>query len=213
MTQLFSRFTLMALAGPTLLFNACSKDDNDNEVKPAEALKTETASNLAPAPGTTNPTTGQPGTPRHYAFYSLANKSTVAYTDSATTKWDLAVRGTTILVNGSSSGPGQGGAIVKEGLFSEVTTAPTTDYKQDTPTAKAIPTGSGNGWYNYNSTTHVVAPIAGRVLLIRTATGKYAKVEIVSYYKDAPATPVGTEPSGYYTFRYVYQPDGSTNLK
>ena len=211
MNQLFSRFALLTLSGATLVFSACSKDDNDNEVKPAEALKTETASNLAPTPSA--PTTGQPSTPRHYAFYSFATKSAVAYTDSATTKWDLAVRGTDILINGGSSGPGQGGAIVKEGLFSEITTAPTTDYKVDAPGALAITKGSGKGWYNYNNTTHVVTPIAGRVLLIRTATGKYAKVEIVSYYKDAPATPAGTEPSGYYTFRYVYQPDGSTNLK
>ena len=213
MINLFSRLPFLALTGAALSLGACSKDDNDAAVQPATELPTETAKNLAPAAGAVNPTTGQPGTPRHYAFYSLATKSEVLYTDSATTKWDIAVRGTTVLVNGGSSGPGLGGAIVKEGLFAEQTTAPTTGYRLDTATEKAIKTGSGNGWYSYNSTTHVVAPIAGRVLLLRTATGKYARLEIVSYYKDAPATPAGTEPSGYYTFRYVYQPDGSTNLK
>jgi len=204
---------LLALTGAALSLSACSKDDDDTAVQPVPELPTETAKNLAPAAGAANPITGQPGTPRHYAFYSLANKSEVLYTDSATTKWDIAVRGTTILVNGGSSGPGQGGAIVKEGLFAEQTTAPTTGYRVDTATEKAIKTGSGNGWYSYNSTTHLVVPIAGRVLLLRTATGKYARLEVVSYYKDAPTTPTGTEPSGYYTFRYVYQPDGSTNLK
>lgn len=215
MNQLFSRFAWLTLSGAALALSACANDDNnDNEVKPAEALQTETASNLGPAPtSTTNPTTGQPGTPRHYAFYNLATKSEVPYTDSATTKWDIAVRTTTILVNGGSSGPGQGGAIVQDGLFSQITAAPATGYKVDSPTAYAIPTGSGKGWYNYNSTTHVVSPIAGKVILLRTAAGKYAKLEIVSYYKDAPASPTGTEPRGYYTFRYVYQPDGSTNLK
>ncbi|RPD45380.1 hypothetical protein DNI29_18530 [Hymenobacter sediminis] len=215
MNQLFSRFALLTLSGAVLTLSACSNDDNDdNEVKPAEALKTEMASNLGPTPAsTTTPPTGQPATPRHYAFYNLATKSEVPYTDSATTKWDIAVRTTTILVNGGSSGPGQGGAIVQDGLFSEITAAPATGYNVDSRTAYAIPTGSGKGWYNYNSTTHVVSPIAGKVILLRTATGKYAKLEIVSYYKDAPASPTGTEPRGYYTFRYVYQPDGSTNLK
>ncbi|MET4105967.1 HmuY family protein [Hymenobacter sp. UYP22] len=212
MNQLFPRFTLLTLTSAALSFSACSNDDTDDQVQPVVALQTETAKNLAPAPGTANPT-GQPSQPRHFAFYSLVTNSEVPYTDSATTKWDIAVRGTTILINGGSSGPGQGGAIVKEGLFAEQTTAPTTDYKVDARSAPAITTGSGKGWYNYNSTTHVVSPIPGRVLLIRTATGKYAKLEVVSYYKDAPASPGGTEPSGYYTFRYVYQPDGSTNLK
>lgn len=214
MTQLFSRLTLLALTGATLGFAACSKDDDDdNPVQPAAELKTETMKNLAPAAATADPATGRPGTPKHYAFFSFATNSEVPYTDSATTKWDIAVRTTTILVNGGSSGPGQGGAIVQDGLFAEVATAPTSGYNVDTPTAKAIPTGSGKGWYNYNSTTHVVSPIAGKVLLVRTATGKYAKMEILSYYKDAPATPTGTEPNSHYTFRYVYQPNGSPTLK
>ena len=163
---------------------------------------------------TTATSTGQPATPKHYTFYSLVTKGTVPYTDSASTKWDLAFRGTNVLVNGGTSGPGQGGAQVKATLFEELVTAPTTGYAVDGATAKAIPTGSGNGWYNYDANTHVISPIAGRIIALRTALGKYAKVEIQNYYKDAPITPnVNTDPSGYYTFRYVYQADGSTNLK
>jgi hypothetical protein len=69
------------------------------------------------------------------------------------------------------------------------------------------------GWYNYDGATNIVTPIAGKVILIRTATGKYAKLEIVSYYQNAPATPTATSVSRYYTFRYLYQPDGTRNLK
>jgi hypothetical protein len=58
----------------------------------------------------------------------------------------------------------------------------------------------------------VVTPIAGRVLAIRTALGNYAKIEIQSYYQNAPTAPTSANPSGYYTFRYVYQPNG-TSLK
>ena len=46
----------------------------------------------------------------------------------------------------------------------------------------------------------------GRVLVVRTADGRYAKVSIQSYYKGAPASPTQASESGYYTFRYVFQP-------
>jgi hypothetical protein len=212
MNHLFRYSALALLAASSLALTSCNDDDDDQQDDVKPALETKTVSSLAPQPST--PTgTGQPGTPRHYTFYSLTEGKEIAYPDSATSKWDLAFRGTTILVNGGVSGPGQGGAQVKSGLFNELTTAPETGYAVDAASAKAIPTGSGNGWYNYNPTTHVVAPIAGRVIFVRTATGKYAKLEVTSYYQGAPANPTGTEPSGYYSFRYVYQPDGSRNLQ
>ena len=40
------------------------------------------------------------------------------------------------------------------------------------------------------------------------ADGKYAKVEILSYYQGAPDSPDAfTDQSRYYTFNYVYQPN------
>jgi len=213
MNHLFLRTALAVLAASSLGLTSCDKDDDDdNGPAVTPALETKTVSSLAPQPSTPSGT-GQPGTPRHYTFYSLADGKEVPYTDSASTKWDIAFRATTILVNGGTSGPGQGGAQVKTGLFSELTTAPADGYAVDAATGKAIPTGSGNGWYSYNATTHLISPIAGRVIALRTATGKYAKLEVTNYYKDAPAAPLETTPSGYYTFRYVYQADGSKNLQ
>jgi len=49
---------------------------------------------------------------------------------------------------------------------------------------------------------HAILPIPGRTLLIRTANGNVAKLEIISYYKGAPED-VPTEESSYYTFRYT----------
>jgi HmuY protein len=210
MNHLFLRPALAALAVSSLGLTSCNNDDDKQETV-TPALETRTVTSLAPQPAAPT-STGQPGTPRHWTFYSLADSKEIAYTDSATSKWDLAFRGTTVLVNGGTSGPGQGGAQVKTGLFGELTTAPADGYAVD-GTAKAIPTGSGNGWYNYNATTHLISPIAGRVIALRTATGKYAKLEITNYYQGAPATPTATTPSGYYSFRYVYQADGSKNLQ
>jgi hypothetical protein len=92
-----------------------------------------------------------------------------------------------------------------------VTTIPDiSTFVQDGTNTYAIPTGSGNGWYNYNSTTNLITSIAGKVFVVKTHDGKYAKMEIISYYKDAPATPDATALSRYYTFRYVYQPNGTS---
>ena len=219
---------LAALTLAALSLTACSKDDNGTptpaatnavmvtDLAPAAvtpvALSPQTVTSLAPQPSGVS-STGQPLTPRHYTFYSLADNKEIAYTDSASTKWDVAFRGTTILVNGGTSGPGQGQAQVAVGTtYAAQATAPTTGYSSDAATGKAIPTGSGNGWYTYNSATNVITPTAGRVILLKTATGNYAKMEITNYYKGAPANPTSTDPSGYYTFRYSIQTDGSTAL-
>jgi hypothetical protein len=197
----------LLLAAGTLALASCSKDD-DNNATPAVQAQTVTSLSAA---GTAS-STGQPIAAKYYTFYSLADGKQIAYTDSNSTKWDVAFKGTTILINGGASGPGQGGAQVYTGLFADLVTAPITGYSVDGAAAKAIPTGSGNGWYAYSSTTNVVTPIAGRVLAIRTALGKYAKMEIQNYYQNAPAAPTSANASGYYTFRYVYQPSG-TSLK
>jgi HmuY protein len=187
-----------------ILFVSCKKD----EVVAVEPIKSETVKDLAADP-TTISSTGQPVSAGKYTFYSFKN-GIIASADSATTKWDLAFRGTTILTNGGTSGTGQGGASILSGIFDEVKTIPASStFNQDSKTVLAIPTGSGKGWYNYDAPTNIISPIAGKVFLIKTADGKYAKMEILSYYRNAPATPTSSSQSRYYTFRYVYQPDGT----
>jgi len=193
----------LLLAASTLALASCSKDDETTPVTPAAQAQTV---NSLSAAGTAS-ATGQPIPAKHYTFFSLADNKQIAYTDSNSTKWDVAFRGTNVLTNGGSSGPGQGGAQVYSGTFESLTTAPATGYTVDATAALATA-----GWYSYNSTTHVVTPVAGKILAIRTATGKYAKIEVMSYYQNAPAAPTSANPSGYYTFRYVYQPNG-TSLK
>jgi hypothetical protein len=198
------KFFAVVIFSGLFSLTACKKE----EVVVKEPVKAETVRDLAADPTTTS-STGQPVSAGKYTFFSFKN-GLVASTDSATTKWDLAFRGTTILTNGGSSGIGQGGASILNGIFDEVKTIPATaTFTQDSKTVLAIPTGSGRGWYNYDAPTNIISPIAGKVLLIKTADGKYAKMEILSYYKGAPATPISSTPSRYYTFRFVYQPDGT----
>ena len=163
---------------------------------------------------------GQPYGAGKYTFYSLEKNAIVANTDSATTKWDLAFNGTKILTNGGTSGTGLGGAFVQVGLFDELKTISADSvFKTDNaPASYAITYGSGKGWYTYDPIKNLITPLAGRVLVIKTASGKYAKVEIISYYKGG-ATLAATAPDAekiskqrYYTFRFIYQPNGTKNF-
>lgn len=147
-------------------------------------------------------------------YFRFSDSTIVTGSDTLTNKWDIAFRKTTIYTNSGTSGKGKGGAVVLTNTdFYELAEAPADGYKTDSTNAPAVPTGSGKGWYNYNSQSHIITPIPGVVLVIRTGDGKYSKVQILSYYKGAPETPSSSSQSGYYTFRYVYQSDGSRKFK
>jgi hypothetical protein len=196
-----------------LIFTSCSDDNNNTpqETTPI-AAETQTVSNLS-----ANQTGGQgEAAAGIYTKFSFSQNAVVTGDD-----WDVAFRGTNILVNGGTAfaadepaRTGEGAAATLSGvLFNEVTAVPAaTAFTQDSATAYAIPTGSGNGWYSYNSTTHVITALAGKVFVIKTHDGKYAKMEILSYYKDAPANPDITTESRYYTFKFTYKADDNTTL-
>ena len=192
------------LAAIPLVVTSCKKDDDETPTPtPSSNLTVKIASNLF-----ANDSTG------HYTFFSLRTNSVVSVADSATTNWDLAFYSTKILVNGGTSGPGNGAAAVLTQSFDDVATAPADNqFNTDNGTSFAIPTGSGNGWYNYDAVNMVINPIAGRTIVVRTADGKFGKLEILSYYKDAPSTPTATDISRYYKFRFTFQGDGSKNVK
>ena len=197
-----------------LTLSACNSTDN----KPAIVVPVvaQTVRNLPADPTTgVDPTNGQPlGTTGKFTLFSFAGNKVIANSDSATSKWDVGFNGTRIIVNGGAIRVGKGGAYVHTGTFEELTTVPpSAAFAQDQSTAAlAVPVRSGAGWYNYNAAANVTSPIPGRVLVVRTGDGKFAKIDILSYYQNAPATPDQTSQQRYYTFRYVYQPDGSTAL-
>jgi hypothetical protein len=160
---------------------------------------------------------GIPITNGKYTFYSLEKNAVVPNSDSASSKWDIAFMATKIITNGGTSGTGLGGAFIYTGLFDALTTVPTDSvFKTDNaPSSYAITYGSGKGWYNYDGLTNIITPLAGRVLVIRTASGKYAKMEITSYYKGGVTLSATASDADklnkqrYYTFRFAYQPNGT----
>lgn len=193
---------------------ACSKDDTP-VVVPVSAI---TVRDLAADTVTGIGMDGRPQSAGTITYYSLVDNKVIAAADAATTKWDVAFTSTKILVNSGTSGPGLGGAFVFKGLFDDLKTIPAdSTFATDNSNASsfAIPWGSGKGWYTYDGLTTLVNPIAGRVLVIRTAAGKFAKIEIINYYKggvtlsSTAADMDKLTKQRYYTFRYAYQPNGT----
>lgn len=150
--------------------------------------------------------TGKTG---RFTLFRLRDSSIVASADSATTAWDIGFNGTTIITNGGDRGPGNGACTLLTAVdFDALTTAPESGYVGGTV---------GKEWYSYTGPAgnppHTILIVPGVVLALRTADGNYAKLQILGYYKGAPASPSGTEPARYYTFRYVVQLDGTRTLE
>lgn len=197
-------------------FQSCEKNETGGTTI---TIKQNTVKDL-PADTIVAMVNGQPVGVGKYTFFSVETNSIVPSTDSASTKWDLGFRGSTIIINGGNSGPGQGGAFVFTGTFEELKKVPvdSTFRLDNAPVSYAIPTGSNKGWFVYNPQANLLTPIPGRVLVIRTAKGKYAIVEILNYYKGGVTPPITAsddikfKTQRFLTFRYAYQSDGSVNF-
>jgi len=205
--------TCMLMA--VVFFVSCKKE----KVTVIETVTSKTVSSL-PADTIVGLSNGQPVGTGKFSFFSIESNSSIASVDSNSRKWDIGLRGTTIITNAGTSGPGSGGAFVYTGTFDELKTisADSTFRTDNAPTSYAIPLGSNKGWYVLDFVTNLLSPIPGRVLVIRTANGKYAKVEILNYYKGGttpPANATDAEKSSkqrFYTFRFTYQSNGSKSF-
>ncbi len=156
-----------------------------------------------------------------FTFINLTTGEIVE--DSVSTDWDLGFAATTIITNSGVSGPGNGGAFIINNIsFDEVTEVPSNiTFNEDVAADNlAIPSGSGNGWYNYNPQLFAVFPIENTTILVRTATGNFAKIEILSYYEGNPdvtdpsfLSPATRPASRFYTFRVTVNEDGGTTFE
>lgn len=204
-----TKFLKLSLLALVLFTASCSSDDKDETIP---AAVTQKVSNVSA------PQTGGQGQPTAGAFTKFSFSENKIVTND---NWDIAFRGTTIIVNGGDEiglndepeRKGQGAISIVSGTFATITAFPAAaTFKQDGATVYAIPTGSDLGWYSYNPSTHIISAIAGKVFVVKTHDGKYAKFEILSYYKDAPAVPELTSVSGYYTFNFAYQANSTTTF-
>jgi hypothetical protein len=132
-----------------------------------------------------------------WVFFDFSRNSVVE--NPGPLDWDLAMRRFYVIANGGAGFAGRGGiADLGPAAFDSVRVLPESGY---------VPTGADSvnpgirRWYRYGFTTHLLSP-KGHVYAVRTADGRYAKLEILGYY-------CGEAQPGCLTFRYVYLGDGS----
>ncbi len=179
------------------------------------------------APQVPNPNPGPPLRPTQtnkYTLFSFKTGAIVANADSSKNTWDIAFQSTNIILNINANV-----AVKKvQGIFDELKTAPADGYVMDTWDANTkvrtvaisrspradVASETNQWWLNAGTNmSTIVSPIAGRVFFVKTSNGSYAKFEILSFYKGAPTTVNNlTDLDRYYTFRYVYQPNGTTTF-
>lgn len=118
--------------------------------------------------------------------------------------WDIAFRRFHVITNGGDAFAGDAGVIdLGPAPFDSVASAPTEDYQATVARSDSVNEAISR-WYDYGFISHLLTP-KPHVFAIRTAAGRYAKLEFLSYYCP------GAQP-GCLTFRYVYQGDGSSVL-
>lgn len=192
------------------LFASC--DENNPIV--LDPVESETVTNLhAPQEG------GQ-GQPVSGTFTLFDFETGTETTDE--NAWDIGFRGTSIIVNGGVSlgtngepdRTGNAALYFRAGGFASVVEVNETALVQDSSNRYAISAGESN-WYSYSGPpNHTITPVTGGVIVVRTTEGRYAKLEIVSYYQDNPDPIISSSVSRYYTFNYVYNPnEGETSFE
>lgn len=206
----FLKLSLLAL----VLFTASCSSDDDKDTTPVAVVTTKVSDLNAPIAGGGQ---GQAETGDYTKFSFSENKVVTG------NNWDIAFRGTSIIVNGGAkvttadagepTRTGSGAVSVVSNTFASVTLFPATStFAQDAAATPAFPVSGANGWYDYNSVAHTITAKAGKVYVVKTHDGKYAKIEILSYYKGAPATPAADSTPRYYTFNFAYQANSTTTF-
>ena len=209
------RFQLLLLTS-LVSFVACEKDKPTPTID-QRAYSVTTSGNVVTVrnlPGDTIigvSAQGQPVGAGRYTFFSLESGQWIPNADSNSSRWDLAFAGTTVRVNNLTSGPGSGGGFVFNGSFETLASVPVdSTFRVDNhPVSYAIPRGSGRAWYTYDGPTNLLTPIPGRTLVIRTANGQRAKVEILNYYRGgstpsaSAADSIKIRDQRFFHFRYT----------
>lgn len=217
------------LLAAIIAFSACTKEDTP---PPKEDGLSVVVYDLAcDTMASMGDTEGKEKRPFYTVLFSMSTKQhrfikttedTAAYFQK--TDWDIAFSkeyNSYVTVNGQfpgtpgMGGPGKGTMISVERPYDQVTEAPADEvFEAEGRGGTGWDSGNGYGWFFYSLQNHICVPIKNRTFILRTATGKYAKLELLNIYKGNP--PVVTDlfwPAPYLTFRYFVQEDGSRNLK
>ena len=221
---------------------ACSKDSTE-EPEPTKPAETDTMFNRLITVrnfGEALPEGSSPDDSQSPIYYSLETNSAVPLAYQKTDRWDLSFQGIfRSFIGGNNKakgnlgegGPGVGGIMIVKQDFDEVTDIPPdSQFKTGNAvvgTDDAGDFGQGVGYYIYDFSggifgdgsfekQHVAYVMQeGRTIIVKTARGNYAKIQMLSLYKDMldPATWTRYSPAPFFTFRYVLAKAGSTKFE
>ena len=222
MNKTISTAVLILMTG-LLSLTSCDKK-NDAPEPLSDAVKEYTQSRATDVSG-------------EWVYFSFATGKEVDGVTEANYKenmdWDIAFNTFFLRTNSGKSGKGKGGAIMTDKTdLAALTEAPKDGYHVDEDyellgyagrvirkksTANIELSGTakiqlepteiklGRAISFYGAPPTYVYKASDNIFVIRTAEGKYAKVKFIGY-KNAEGK------SGYITFQYVYQPNGSTSF-
>jgi len=184
------------------LFSSCQKEDNNT---PISVQTFEVKANSSTV----------------WKYFSFEKNDTVAISDPMTSSdWDLAFQRYRIKTNGGQSGNGMGSAANsykkgQSGFDALSAVSDTASFTNDTSVQIAVQQGYATyvvnpelySWFEIELAAQGTQIVPSDfIYVVRTASGKYAKVWFKSYYS-------ATNASGFVTFQYKYQPDGSKLLE
>jgi hypothetical protein len=156
-----------------------------------------------------------------WKYFSFEKNDTIIVTDPGTSAdWDLAFQRYRVKTNGGKSGSGLGSAANsyqkgQTGFDNLKIVSDTATFATDDDVIIAVQQGYATYIVNPKLYTWFTIELATQgtqivpsdyIYIVKTCAGKYAKVWFKSYYS-------ATNLSGYVTFQYKYQPDGSKNLE
>jgi hypothetical protein len=192
--------SLITFLFSAIFFSACKEDDNTIQIQKTFVVDATSQTK--------------------WTYFSFTSADTINIVNPlVSTDWDLAFKGTCIRTNSGKSGIGQGGAfnanLKDESGFSSLSLVPNNaQFTVDDTMKVMVMRGFANDtvnsvlytWYSYDHTTHYIVP-TNSIYIIKTASGKYAKLWIRNYYRDSDLT------MGYIKFSYFYRSDGSGSLE
>jgi hypothetical protein len=210
------KYTSFFLLLSFLLFTSCEKSSNEEILwwHGADVVELDASDfelNIADTSATGN-----------FIKFSFSEGDTVSHDN-----WDVAFRGTTLIVNGGEKAhndqpdrTGNAAVYIATGSMSEINSVDTNRLLQDNSSGSAILKNimiddlgvSEQGWASYSFSTHLFSPRAGRILVFRTHDNKYAKMEIIYFYDSPNPVTSDGDIGGFYTFNYVYQSEGEINF-
>lgn len=156
-----------------------------------------------------------------WKYFSFAKNDTITVSNPSTSaEWDLAFQRYRIKTNGGKSGTASGSAANsylkgQTGFDALKLVSDTATFNVDATIQIAVQQGYAPYDVNPKLYTWFSIELAAQgtqivptdyIYVVKTGSGKYAKVWFKSYYSAANV-------SGYVTIQYKYQPDGSKNLE